>query len=57
MDENRTKKKANQNILDVVEWMLAIDFDLFEVRRVRHDLLHKDFPDSEIIAIGLSRGD
>jgi hypothetical protein len=57
MDENRTKKKANQNSLDIVEWMLAIDFDSFEVRRARHDLFRKDFPDSEIIAIGLSRGD
>jgi hypothetical protein len=57
MDENRTEKKDNRDSSDIVEWMLAIDFDSFEVRRARHDLLHRDFPDSEIIAIGLNRGD
>jgi hypothetical protein len=57
MEGNRTEKKDNRDSSDIVEWMLAIDFDSFEVRRARHDLLHRDFPDSEIIAIGLNRGD
>jgi hypothetical protein len=54
MDENRTKKKDNESNSDIIEWMLAID--LFEVRHARQDL-HKDFPDSKTMAIGLNRGD
>jgi hypothetical protein len=36
MNENRTKRNTNQNGLDMLEWMLAIDFDPVEARCFRN---------------------
>jgi hypothetical protein len=39
MVENQTKRKLNSISSDVLEWMLAIDFDAFEFRRSRKNIL------------------
>ena len=41
MVENQTKRKSNSLCSDVVEWMLAIDFDTFEFRRSRENIFEK----------------
>jgi len=41
MVENQTKRKLNSISLDVLEWMLAIDFDAFELKRSRKNIFEK----------------
>ena len=41
VNNSKIKKKLNTNLLDMIDWMLAIDFDPFEVRFARRNLFHK----------------
>ena len=41
MVENQAKRKLNSISSDVLEWMLAIDFDAFEFSRSRKNIFEK----------------
>ena len=57
MTEIQQKRKPNSNSLDVLEWMLAIDFDSVEVRRVRKGLFQKYVQVLNKSAFAVKRGD
>jgi hypothetical protein len=57
MSENRTKKNDDENSIDAVEWMLAIDFDSIEVRHARPNILFKYEAVLDESLIRLKRGD
>jgi hypothetical protein len=56
MDENRTKRKLNNNV-DMLEWMLAIDFDSVEVRLARNGVFEKYVQVLDKRAFTVKRGD
>jgi hypothetical protein len=57
MNENGTKRKLCQNNLDVLEWMLAIDFDSVEVRLARNGVFQKYVQVLDKSAFSVKRGD
>jgi hypothetical protein len=57
MTEIQQKRKPNPNNLDMLEWMLAIDFDSVEVRRVRKGLFQKYVQVLNKSAFAVKRGD
>ena len=57
MGENQTKRKLSVNGLDVLEWMLAIDFDSVEVRRSRNNVFQKYVQVLDRSAFTVKRGD
>ena len=57
MDESQTKRKLITNGLDVLEWMLAIDFDSVEVRRSRNNVFQKYVQVLDKSAFTVKRGD
>ena len=56
MAENRTKRKLNSNV-DMLDWMLAIDFDSVEVRHARHDVFQKYVQVLDKSAFTVKKGD
>jgi hypothetical protein len=57
MTEIQQKRKPNLNSLDMFEWMLAIDFDSVEVRRVRKGMFQKYVQVLDKSAFAVKRGD
>jgi hypothetical protein len=57
MTEIQQKRKQNPNSLDMLEWMLAIDFDSVEVRRARDGMFQKYVQVLDKSAFAVKRGD
>lgn len=57
MTEIQQKRKPNPNSLDMLEWMLAIDFDSVEVRRARKGMFQKYVQVLDKSAFAVKRGD
>jgi hypothetical protein len=57
MTEIQQKRKPNPNSLDMLEWMLAIDFDSVDVRRVRKGMFQKYVQVLDKSAFAVKRGD
>ena len=57
MTEIQQKRKSSPNSLDMLEWMLAIDFDSVEVRRVRKAMFQKYVQVLDKSAFAVKRGD
>ena len=57
MNENRGKRKTTQNSLDMLEWMLAIDFDPVEIRLTRNSVFQKYVHALDASAFRIRRGD
>jgi hypothetical protein len=57
MDGNKIRRKSNKNSFDVLDWMLAIDFDSVEVRLARKDVFQKYVQVLDKSAFAVERGD
>jgi hypothetical protein len=57
MTEIQQKRKPNPNSLDMLEWMLAIDFVSVDVRRVRKGMFQKYVQVLDKSAFAVKRGD
>jgi hypothetical protein len=57
MSENRTKRRLNQASVDMLEWMLAIDFDPVEVKLTRNGIFQKYVRVLDKSAFRVKRGD
>lgn len=57
MNNSKIKKKLNTNLLDMIDWMLAIDFDPFEVKFARRKVFHKYIQVLDKSAFSVKLGD
>ena len=57
MDKSHARKKLNALGIDVLEWMLAIDFDTFEFRRSRKNVFEKYIQVLDKSDFSIKRGD
>jgi hypothetical protein len=57
MNESRAKRKTTQNSFDMLDWMLAIDFDPVEIRLTRNSVFQKYVHALDVSGFRIRRGD
>jgi hypothetical protein len=57
MNESRAKRKTTQNSFDMLDWMLAIDFDPVEISLSRNSVFQKYVHALDVSAFRIRRGD
>jgi hypothetical protein len=57
MNERRAKRKTTKNTFDMLDWMLAIDFDPVEIRLTRNSVFQKYVHALDASAFRIRRGD